>query len=89
VGIKDSNPADLKGLQNTLSHHIFNDIEPIRTTRLFSWLQYECTCKEPHTEHRYSNVAEDHDEACDYRTKVLPRLSEPMCEEKEVSTEAR
>jgi len=63
-----------------LSHHIFNDIEPIRTTRLFSWLQYECTCKEPHTE-RYSNLAEDHDEACDYRTKVLPRLHKPMREE--------
>jgi hypothetical protein len=73
--------ADLKGLQSTMSYRIFNDIEPIRTTRQFSGLQYECTCKEPLTGPRYTNFAEDHDEACDYRTKVLPRLRKPMRKE--------
>jgi hypothetical protein len=78
---KTVNLADLKGLQNTLSYRIFNDIEPIRTTRQFSGLQYKCTCKEPRTGHRYTNLAEDHDEACDYRTKVLPRLRKQMRKE--------
>ena len=78
---KTVNLADLKGLQTTLSYRIFNDKEPIRTTPQFSGLQYECTCKEPRTEHRYTNLAEDHDEACDYRTKVLPRLGKPMRKE--------